>query len=302
MTIEVRSAQWSQDHAILSEIHRRVFIEEQNVPKELEWDGADDSAQHWLACYEGQPVGTARMLRNGHIGRMAVLARARRRGIGSALLNDILISAKQQLREVFLHAQTHTLPFYERLGFIAEGPEFMDAGIPHRTMRLVLRQQHTLGTDSGRFAAHDRGAVALELAQQSRRQLRVLSHTLDHALYDNEAFVSALSELARRGRNSEIRLLVIDIKPLVQRGHRLIELCRRLSTTLRIRRANCEPEDIKENFLVADDRGVLCYSLREPEKAWADFNNRPLAEDYAAQFDELWHRAIDDPELRLLHV
>jgi hypothetical protein len=48
--------------------------------------------------------------------------------------------------------------------------------------------------------------------------------------------------------------------------------------------------------------GVLSFSLREPEKAWADFHNRPLAENYAAQFDELWHRSIDDPELRLLHL
>ena len=302
MTIEIRSAQWDCDREILSEIRRRVFIEEQNVPQELEWDGADDSAQHWLAYYEGQPVGTARMLRDGHIGRMAVLTRARGRGIGSEMLRAVLTAATQQLREVFLHAQIHALPFYARFGFIAEGPEFIDAGIPHRTMRLILRQQHTLGIDSGRFAARDRAAVALELAQQSRRQLRLLSHTLDHELYDNDSFAAALSQLARRGRNSEIRILVVDVKPLVQRGHRILELCRRLSTTLHLRRADCEPEDIKENFLVADDRGVLCYSLREPEKAWADFNNRPLAEDYAAQFDELWHRAINDPELRLLHV
>lgn len=301
--IEVRSANWKQDHAVLSEIRRRVFIEEQNVPEDLEWDNGDDDAQHWLAFYNNDPVGTARMLRNGHIGRMAVLFHARQQGVGSQILRAILTAtAQQQLREVYLHAQIHALDFYARFGFSAEGPEFLDAGIPHRTMRLLLRQQHLLGTDAGRFAATDRAAVALELAQQSRRHLRVLSHTLDHELFDRDDFADAISQLARRSRYSEIRLLVVEVKPIIERGHRLLELCRRLSTTLQIRRADCEPETIKENFVVADDRGVLCYALREPEKAWADFNNRPLAEDYAAQFDELWHRGINDPELRLIHI
>lgn len=303
MTIEIRGTTWQRDSAILSEIRQRVFIEEQNVPKELEWDDADDDAQHWLAFHNNEPVGTARMLRNGHIGRMAVLARARNRGVGSQILRTILQTAtQQQFREVYLHAQIHALPFYERHGFIAEGPEFIDANIPHRTMRLTLRQQRVLGADAGRFIASDRAAVALELARQSRRQLRLLSHTLDHELFDNDDFAAAISQLARTSRFSEVRLLVVSVKPIVERGHRLLELCRRLSTTLQIRRADCEPEDIRENFIVADDRGVLCYALREPEKAWADFNNRPLAEDYAAQFDELWHRSINDPELRLLHI
>lgn len=303
MTIEVRSTTWQRDSDILSEIRRRVFIEEQNVPEDLEWDAADRDAQHWLAFDNNEPVGTARMLRNGHIGRMAVLIRARNRGIGSQILRTILeTAAQQQLREVYLHAQIHALPFYERLGFIAEGPEFLDANIPHRTMRLILRQQRLLGSDAGRFIVHDRAAVALELARQSRRHLRLLSHTLDHELFDNDDFANAISQLARNSRLSEIRLLIVEVKPIIERGHRLLELCRRLSTTLHMRRADCEPEDIKENFIVADDRGVLCYALREPEKAWADFNNRPLAEDYTAQFDELWHRGINDPELRLLHI
>ncbi len=303
MTIEVRSTTWQRDSAILSEIRRRVFIEEQDVPEDLEWDDADNDAQHWLAFYNNEPVATARMLRNGHIGRMAVLVRARKHGVGSQILRTILeAAAQQQLREVYLHAQIHALPFYEKLGFIAEGPEFFDANIPHRTMRLILRQQRMLGNDAGRFIVKDRADVALQIARQSRRHLCLLSHTLDHELFDNDDFASAISQLARASRFSEIRLLVFDVKPLVERGHRLLDLCRRLSTTLHIRRADCEPEDIKENFIVADDRGVLCYALREPEKAWADFNNRPLAEDYIAQFDELWNRGINDPELRLLHI
>jgi predicted GNAT family N-acyltransferase len=303
MTIEITLAQWPRDKTTLADIRRRVFVEEQAVPEHLEWDGEDDTAQHWLALLDGQPIATARLLCNGHIGRMAVLARGRRRGIGSAILNAIVAHAGQNaLREVYLHAQTHALPFYERHGFIAEGPEFIDAGIAHRTMRLILRQQRLLGVDGGRFAAVDRRGVALDLVQQCRRQLRLLSHDLDHELYASHDFAAALTQLARSSRFSEVRLLVVDVRPIVQRGHPLLELQRRPSSNIHIRRADCAPTDIKENYLVADQRGVLCYSLREPEKAWSDYNNRPVAEDYCAQFDELWHRSIDDPELRLLHL
>jgi predicted GNAT family N-acyltransferase len=302
MMIEIQPAQWLSDEKILADIRRRVFIEEQSVPEALEWDGEDADAQHWLALYEGQPIGTARLLRNGHIGRMAVLKHGRHRGIGSALLNAIVTDAqKNQLREVYLHAQTHALPFYQRNGFIAEGPEFLDAGIPHRTMRRVLRQQRLLGFDSGRFPA-DRRSTALDLAQQCRRQLRLLSNQLDHELFDSSEFAAALTQLARRSRFSEVRILVLEARPIVQRGHHLLELQRRLSSTIQIRRADCASTDIKENYLVVDQRGVLCYSLKEPEKAWSDYNNRPVAEDYCAQFGELWQRSIDDPELRLLHL
>ncbi|HEY3698537.1 MAG TPA: GNAT family N-acetyltransferase, partial [Spongiibacteraceae bacterium] len=128
MTIEIRAANWIDNSATLSEIRRRVFIEEQQVPQELEWDGEDEDAQHWLALRDDEPIGTARMLRDGHIGRIAVLSRSRARGIGSALLQAAIdCAAQRQLREVYLHAQTHALSFYQRFGFAVEGPEFQDA-------------------------------------------------------------------------------------------------------------------------------------------------------------------------------
>ena len=307
MTIEIRPADWQRDEALLAEIRRRVFIEEQAVPADLEWDGEDAAARHWLALQDGAPVGTARMLRDGHIGRMAVLARGRGLGVGTALLRAVLDQAREDgHREVYLHAQTHALTFYERLGFTASGPEFDDAGIPHRTMRLVLRTQRLLGADGGRFNAGrteaERRATALDLAQQCRRQLRLLSNDLAPELFDSPEFARALTQLARSSRVAEIRILVLDVRPIVERGHALLELQRRLSSNVRMRRADCASTDIRENFLVADQRGVFCYSLREPEQAWADYNSQPLATDYAAQFDELWGRAIDDPELRLLHL
>ncbi len=138
--IEVRAARWPDDAALLGAVRRTVFVVEQHVPEALEWDGLDAAASHWLAVADGTAVGTVRLLADGHIGRMAVLAPWRGRGLGSRLLVAAIAGAAAQgLEEVFLHAQTHALGFYRRHGFVAEGEEFMDAGIPHYAMRRRTR-------------------------------------------------------------------------------------------------------------------------------------------------------------------
>ena len=136
-TVEICAADWLRDEAALAWIRRRVFIEEQHVPEALEWDGEDHQAQHWLALADGSPIGTVRMRAGGHIGRMAVLKEYRQWGVGSQLLDAAVAAARAQgLPDVHLHAQVQALDFYARHGFVAEGEEFMDAGIPHREMRL----------------------------------------------------------------------------------------------------------------------------------------------------------------------
>jgi len=134
----VRRADWGEDEKALRLVRTRVFIEEQAVPEELEWDGADEGAVHALALDEaGHPIGTARLLRTGQIGRMAVLPAWRRRGVGRRLLRELLsIAAEEAYVEIFLNAQTSALPFYLRAGFVPVGDEFNEAGIPHRRMTL----------------------------------------------------------------------------------------------------------------------------------------------------------------------
>ncbi|MBK8959310.1 MAG: GNAT family N-acetyltransferase [Proteobacteria bacterium] len=135
--IAVRAADWRRDHDALCCVRRAVFIDEQQVPEELEWDGEDESARHWLAWHGEVAVGTVRLRAGGHIGRMAVLAAYRKSGVGSRLLHAVIEAARRQgLAAVHLHAQVQAMAFYARHGFIAAGDEFMDAGIPHREMRL----------------------------------------------------------------------------------------------------------------------------------------------------------------------
>ena len=121
-------------------IRERVFVEEQGVPRELEWDEHDESARHALAFAEnGRVVGTGRLLPDGHVGRMAVLRRWRGYGIGAAILRALLAEAAELgMTQLVLHAQTPAVGFYERFGFLTEGAQFMEAGIAHFTMRRHL--------------------------------------------------------------------------------------------------------------------------------------------------------------------
>lgn len=136
----IRVADWDDDRLALTHIRRVVFMQEQGVPEALEWDEWDAVSRHFLAeDVQGHPIGTARLLPDGHIGRMAVLQFWRRRGVGTALLRQVLAAARNAgFATVELAAQTHALKFYERFGFAPFGDEFMDAGIPHRHMRLAL--------------------------------------------------------------------------------------------------------------------------------------------------------------------
>lgn len=120
-----------------------VFVDEQGVPAEIERDAYDDIALHLLAVQDGAPLGTARVLPNGEIGkigRVCVVKRARGTGLGAALINAALdeMRADGRFAKAALGSQIHAIPFYEKLGFAAYGEEFDDAGIPHRMMERAL--------------------------------------------------------------------------------------------------------------------------------------------------------------------
>lgn len=137
--IDIRSANWDTDRDALKALRYEVFVVGQNVPEDLEWDGEDAACQHALAFMDGTVVGTGRLTTGGKIGRMAVLERARGRGVGAGILTHLMAQARALgLSEVRLNAQTHALEFYARHGFVAHGDEFDEAGIAHRHMVCPL--------------------------------------------------------------------------------------------------------------------------------------------------------------------
>lgn len=136
----VRRADWFGDGDALRGIRTQVFILEQSIPPEEEWDALDPACLHVLALdVQSKPVGTGRLTPDGQIGRMAVLKDWRGRGVGTAILEFLVREARGcGLTDCRLNAQTHALGFYARRGFKTYGEGFMEGGIPHRSMRRRL--------------------------------------------------------------------------------------------------------------------------------------------------------------------
>jgi hypothetical protein len=133
--IVVEVVDYATQCAPIRRIRDEVFVGEQGVPAELEHDDQDATAIHVLAFADGVPIGTGRITPEGKIGRMAVLASHRGRGGGRLILDELVaIAVRQALGRVYCSAQCHAIPFYERMGFIAYGPVFVEAGIEHRHM------------------------------------------------------------------------------------------------------------------------------------------------------------------------
>jgi predicted GNAT family N-acyltransferase len=133
--LTVRIADWHDDNADLRRIREAVFVVEQDVPPELEWDAEDTDAVHFLAFEGDFAVGTARLLPDGQIGRVSVLKDWRGLHIGEMLMQAAIAEAERRgLRRQMLTAQAHAVRFYERLGFRVASEEFLEAGIPHVDM------------------------------------------------------------------------------------------------------------------------------------------------------------------------
>ena len=135
----VRLASWDHDSAALELVREAVFIREQGISVELEWDGLDAECVHVLAADTVlHPIGTARLLPNGTIGRMAVLKEWRRQGVGTALIEQLLDEARnREISQLTLSAQLYVTSLYRKFGFKPVGEEFIEAGIPH--VRMVKR-------------------------------------------------------------------------------------------------------------------------------------------------------------------
>ncbi len=131
---------WHDGGPLLKSVREKVFIIEQGIAPELEWDNLDESCRHALALsHQGDAIGSGRMLADGHIGRIAVLPQWRNQKVGTAIMEAFLDYARaHEYKQVDVDAQTQAIPFYRNFDFIEEGKIFMDAGLPHIKMRLKL--------------------------------------------------------------------------------------------------------------------------------------------------------------------
>ena len=324
MQVHVIQVDWSTHQVALQKIREIVFIQEQGVPREIEWDGEDDNCDHFLAVNEaGIHIGCARLMPSGQIGRMAVLEAFRGYSHGRALLDAAIeAAAAKGFDRVHLHAQAEAIGFYEKRGFLAVGNRFMEAGIEHQEMHLNLpiRFEATAGlpkptvvaqpapekhTDAELLVITGEQMVAdmlRQIIESGTRQVDILSPKLDHVLFDQPALVDAISDLARGHRQSQVRILVgaANTKMIVQRGHQLLNLARRLDSKIKIR-ALADMEEA-ETWLTADHDGYWLLPDHSEYQGVANVWDPVTTNRLKERFEELWRRSEEDPELRLLQL
>ncbi|MGO1658587.1 MAG: GNAT family N-acetyltransferase [Marinobacter sp.] len=320
MTIRIRKYSWQLAPQQIWSIRKKVFVEEQKVPPELEWDHTDEIADHFLAVLpDNTPVGAARLFstlgETGHIGRMAILPEFRGRGIGEAMLRHLISASAGQYQELKLSAQQHAVAFYQRAGFHVCSEPYYEAGILHLDMRCLApalldaqtnagrRCPMILGEDAPSWLFEDEYSM-LDLMDsmvgQASRRLRLYDRALDHDLYDRQRFRELISGLARRHRFSEIRLLIHDEQPLVKRRHQLVELMRRLPSRIELRLINRDYPHEDQPFVLADRQGVVLRHGFSGPSGFAGFADSGRVKLLSENFQRMWDAGRHSLELREL--
>jgi predicted GNAT family N-acyltransferase len=260
-----RLADWARDEAALRALRTTVFVEEQSVPEEEEWDGLDPDCVHAIAELPPEGiVGTGRLHPSGKIGRMAVLSEWRGLGIGAAILRDLLDEARRRgLESVYLHAQLPVLGFYARFGFVAEGPEFEEAGITHRLMRLSLAgatdntDQEVTGTRRVLSGKQEFAEAVTDVAGVATRSLSIFTPDLEHGVYDSSRFLEAIKRLVLSRSHARIRVLISDPGRIQHTVNRFLYVGRRLSTFIEFRHLPESYQGRSDAFLIADDTALV---------------------------------------------
>ena len=139
-SITVIQTNWQLDEELIKSVRTPVFVQEQQVPYEIDFDSNDAMAVHWLALNENDvPVGTARLLEDGHFGRMAVIKMYRNQGIGRSIIQTAMDYASSVgMESIYLNSQLQAKSFYEALGFTEYGDVFLEASIEHISMSKEL--------------------------------------------------------------------------------------------------------------------------------------------------------------------
>lgn len=310
----VEPATWIAGMGELRSIRHAVFVLEQHVPEDEEWDELDALSQHVIARDgQGKPIGTGRLTPNGKIGRMAVMQDWRGKGVGEALLRVLLEAARDRhFGHIEIHAQSHALGFYERAGFVAYGEAFDECGIAHRHMRIALAPPEGRPPLSAppiealALASNDRESArtaVLAVIATARRELCILTRDLDSDLFDDSGILAAIRQLAIAGPHVHVRILLQEPLRARSDGHRLVALAQRLSSVFAFR---TPLEEI--------DRQYAGSFLTTDHGAWFE---RPLASRYDGEgsthapgrraqlqetFNAIWERGEECAEMRRLEI
>jgi predicted GNAT family N-acyltransferase len=309
----VEPASWQADEDELRAVRERVFIIEQAIPRADEWDDEDSSARHVLARdAHDQAIGTGRLTQDAMIGRIAVLPEWRGRGVGKSIMRVLLEQARlRHLPAVSLHAQSHAIPLYESFGFRSEGEEFLECGIPHRTMRLELdplapRLERLLPPkpEARPLAVVDRleaRAALVDLLTDTRNDFALFTRDLDPGVLDAAEVLEQIKRIALSGRHARVRILLQDPRKAVADGNRLVALARRLPSAIEIRTPIEEQDQqLAAAFLVTDRHGYLYRTLASRHEGEGSTHAPGRHGQLLSLFDQMWERSVPSEELRQL--
>lgn len=291
------AVQYATDARLVHQVRDAVFVQEQQVPRALERDALDPLSHHVLVRDPaGTPIGTARLTPEHRIGRMAVLAAWRGRGVGDALLVVLLDEARRrQWPAVSLHAQVGAEAFYARHGFLPEGDRFIEAGIEHQAMRRVLAGPAGI--------AHRVEAVAITTAviAQARRSLVIYSRVLDPGLWDAPAVVDGLRRFATRQTGAQVHVLLQDAATPQRALAPLIGLGQRLPSVFAFREVH-DPVDLPYTaaFVANDHHGYYFRPLGHRFDGEAGLAHGGRARQLREEFSQIWERSRPVSEYRAL--
>jgi predicted GNAT family N-acyltransferase len=312
----VEIANYETDIDALRAVREPVFVNEQQVPIELEWDELDPKSIHVIAfdSATGQPIGTGRLTPEHKIGRMAVMPDWRNRGVGAALLIRLLDIARERgIGEVVLHAQVRAQDFYKRHGFEPFGERFMEAGIEHQSMRRRLEPVAPLQRPNPARQANgeerevdtfvDCRAAVLDLLRAAKHQLWIYSRDLDPLLLGEPDALEEIRRIGLSGRGADIRVLLQDPSAAIQARTPLIALGQRLSSAWQVRQP-VEDVDLQyaSAFVLNDQGGYLFRVLGSRFEGYVNPHGPGRHRQLLEYFRQVWERAKPADELRQMRL
>ena len=167
------------------------------------------------------------------------------------------------------------------------------------------KEQHILGNTAKPFLISSRKenySLLLDMLNQAQQDVVIFSHSLDGQLYDTTEFIEALRQLALNNKHSQSRILIQEMDFLVKNGHRIIELARRLPTSIEIRKVNHQFDHINTSYAIVDRKGIVLRNDAYRYDAKVDFHDPRLAKDLLKQFNEMWEQSEPSMEMQRLHI
>lgn len=319
----VTPAHYATDQDALMQVRHTVFVDEQNVPPELEPDEHDATATHVLALSssEQKPIGTARVVyldqpntgKTAKIGRMAVLQAWRGQGVGAAMMHLLLDDARRQgATQAELDAQLHAMPFYESFGFTAHGDVFDDAGIDHKKMTTSLEPLDTSPPTSQTAARETATSQAItniqarnqalhRIIERSTRHLNIFIRSLEPGLLDDEQSLSLIRQFVTANHEAHCRVLLREPQQAIQTDHPLIALMQRLPSKITIKQTGNDVDATYHLDVYLNDRQDGLIQVQSERMDAKHHSASPATvKPYLDRFGRSFEHGIDIPDIRRL--